>query len=51
VADVTDEPVGPFRRAGLVATADEAGFSVTFDDYAVFGGPEGSPSPSVTPGA
>lgn len=62
VADVVDEPVGPFLRAGLVATADEAGLSILFDDYAVFGGSDvatspapsargAPPSPGSTPGA
>ncbi|MET0772091.1 MAG: hypothetical protein ABWZ82_03320 [Candidatus Limnocylindrales bacterium] len=50
VADVVeDEPVGPFLRAGLIASADEAGLLVVFDEFAVFGGPEalGSPGPSA----
>jgi hypothetical protein len=51
VAEVVDERVGPYLRAGLMATADEAGLAVLFDDFAVFGGPQASPSPSVAPGA
>jgi hypothetical protein len=51
VADVVDEPIGPFLRAGLMATADEAGFEVLFDDFAVFAGPELLPSPGPTSGA
>ena len=51
VADVTDEPVGPFLRAGLVASADEGGVSVLFDDFAVFGGPEALGSPDASAAA
>ncbi len=51
VADVVDEPVGPFLHAGLMATADEAGLAVVFDDFAVFAGTEEAPSPSLPPEA
>jgi len=51
VADVVDEPFGPFLRAGLIASADEAGFAVLFDDFAVFGGPEAVGSPDASAAA
>jgi hypothetical protein len=44
VADLVDESVGPYRGAGLTASADESGFAVVFDDFAVFDVPTGDPS-------
>ena len=51
VADVVDERFGPFTRAGLIASADKAGLSVLFDDFAVFGGPEALGSPDASAAA
>lgn len=43
VADVVDDPVGPYQRVGLVASGDTPPFAMTFEDFEVFG-PEGPAS-------
>jgi hypothetical protein len=51
VADMASEAVGPFTSAGLTASADQQGFSIRFDDFAVYDEPrasQGSPSPDPT---
>lgn len=48
VADVTDDPVGPYTSAGLVASADQKGLRVLFDDFAILDAPSTPASPGVS---